>query len=253
MSLSERRHRNLLRAYPEVEAGGFSSREGWFDFYGRISALIRPDMTVLDYGAGRGSTLATGRTDYCTLLGKFQGRVVKVIGVDIDPAVLQNPFVDERYVVGVGEPLPLADESIDLIFSDFVLEHVDTPEIFEAEIRRVLKPGGWFCARTPNRWGTTGILVNLVPNRLHAAILRRFTPEREERDVFRTVYKLNTLQRLKRYFPNSVWKHCTYLHSPVPDYVLRSRALMTIFNMYSSGPRFTGTNLHIFLQKRTPV
>lgn len=47
---------------------------------------------------------------------------------------------------------PYADESFDLVYSGQTIEHV-TPEecdVVLAEVRRVLRPGGWFCLDTPN-------------------------------------------------------------------------------------------------------
>ena len=42
------------RLYPEYGAGGFSRCDLWVPFFTRVNALLRPDMTVVDYGAGRG-------------------------------------------------------------------------------------------------------------------------------------------------------------------------------------------------------
>lgn len=41
-----------------------------------------------------------------------------------------------------GRRLPFADHSFDVVFSSNVLEHIAHVEAFQAEIRRVLKPGG---------------------------------------------------------------------------------------------------------------
>ena len=40
--------------FPESYAGGFSRVDGTVQFYMRVRALLRPDDTVLDLGAGRG-------------------------------------------------------------------------------------------------------------------------------------------------------------------------------------------------------
>lgn len=191
---------NLRAVYPEIGAGGYSRCDGSVDFYSRVSALVEPDMTVLDFGAGRGGPFADTRSKFRSQIGILKGRVKRIVGVDIDDAVLENPFMDETHVIDPAAPLPFADNTFDLIYSDWVLEHVATPEQFEREAHRVLKPGGWFCARTPNRWGLTGLATNLVPNSLHVRVLAHLQPGREARDVFPTTYRLNSRSRLRRYF-----------------------------------------------------
>jgi SAM-dependent methyltransferase len=90
-----------------------------------------------------------------------------VIGVDPDPAVHENPSLDEALVAHPNAPLPLTDASTDMIVSYAVLEHVEDPPALAAEVCRVLRPGGWFCAWTPNKWGYVGIGARCVPNSLH--------------------------------------------------------------------------------------
>jgi len=48
---------------------------------------------------------------------------------------------------------PLPDESVDGVWAGQSLEHVTLAEARQTvrEVRRVLKPGGWFCLDTPNR------------------------------------------------------------------------------------------------------
>jgi 2-polyprenyl-6-hydroxyphenyl methylase/3-demethylubiquinone-9 3-methyltransferase len=55
------------------------------------------------------------------------------------------------YRVGVGEQLPFADASFDLVYCCDVLEHVGDLERVIAETARVLKPGGIYCFDTINR------------------------------------------------------------------------------------------------------
>lgn len=51
---------------------------------------------------------------------------------------------------GVGEKLPFADNTFDVIASYQVLEHVQDPAKVMQEVSRVLKPGGVFHFSTPN-------------------------------------------------------------------------------------------------------
>ena len=246
------RHTDNLRHFsPEVDAGGFTRFDGTVAFYIRVNALIEPHMVVLDLGAGRGAELQGDSSRYRNALSVFRGRVARLVGVDVDDAVLENPFLDEAQVIDGSGPLPFPDATFDVIFSDWVLEHVATPDIFASEVGRVLKPGGWFCARTPNRWGMTGFGANLLPNERHAQILKRLQPDREERDVFPTTYMLNSMSRLTRYFTAEAWQNCSYFYSAEPAYFLRSRLMMRLAMLFIRiMPASFGTDLHVFLRKR---
>lgn len=241
----------LAKVYPEVGAGGFTRTDGTVEFYTRVNALLQPNMVVLDIGAGRGAQLLETASPYRTSLVRIQGKVKRLVGVDVDDAVLENRFLDEAHVIDGRGPLPFPDATFDLVFADWVLEHVATPKIFAAEVHRIVKPGGWFCARTPNRWGVTGIGTNLIPNRLHASMLKTLQPARAERDVFPTTYHLNSKARLRRYFSRSDWEDFSYFHNSTPPYVERSRLLTRLALLYFRlAPNALATNLHAFLRKR---
>lgn len=243
--------RNVARLYPELGAGGFTHVDGTVDFYSRVNALLEPHFTVMDLGAGRGGQLLENPGSWKTQLCIIHGKVAKVIGADIDDAVLHNPFLDEAKVIAIGEPWPFPDNSFDLIVADWVLEHVTNPEEFAAEARRVLKPGGWLCARTPNRWGMIGIGANLIPNRLHTKFLARLQPERQEIDVFPTAYRLNTKGVLGRYFKRGEWNDFSYVSNAEPPYVQRSRLAMRLVRLYwRLTPSSLHTVLNVFVQLR---
>ncbi len=80
---------------------------------------------VLDLGSG------TGATD-------FDQR--EVIGLDPVIEMLALSPVRDR-VVAIGERIPLADESVDGVFSGFVFRNLTSVPGTLAEINRVLKPG----------------------------------------------------------------------------------------------------------------
>lgn len=68
----------LTVAFPEIGAGGYTSRDGTVEFYGRVQALLRPTMHVLDFGAGRGARGWAPRRSYSvptrTAYAEGQGR-----------------------------------------------------------------------------------------------------------------------------------------------------------------------------------
>ena len=240
--------------YPEVGAGGYSRVDGTVEFYGRVRSLLRPEMTVLDFGAGRGVGPREDPVAYRRDLQVLQGRVARVIGADIDPVVRENPVLDEAIVLdGPASPLALDDASIDLIVSDFCFEHIDEPTSTAEELARVLRPGGWLCARTPNKWGYIGMGARLVPNTLHTRFLRRLQPKRHAVDVFPTRYRLNTLGQVRRYFPAAQFEDYSYRHESEPLYAgssaLAQRGQRGVITLL---PNTMASMLMIFLRRRDP-
>jgi SAM-dependent methyltransferase len=97
---------------------------------------------VLDYGAGEGKHLH--------LVRKFKPQA-RLVGVDIRDSHTAVDF--EFHRVASNAPLPLADDSYDLVISCDVLEHVDNIEYSLDEIYRVLRSGGSFIGFVPAEGG----------------------------------------------------------------------------------------------------
>lgn len=242
----------LARIYPEMGAGGFTRHDGSIQFYGRIGALLTPDMTVVDLGAGRGCQF-DDPNPYRRSLATIRRKVRKVIGIDVDPVVLTNQHVDEPLVYD-GVTFPLEDASADLIFSDWVLEHIEDPARFSAEVERVLKPGGWFCARTPASLSLIALASRLVPNRLHARTLNVVQDgTRKSEDVFPAFYRLNSRRALRRHFAAERWEHFSYTWSPAPSYHFGKTfvAQATRAVQFLKLPLLGGEILFVFLRKRS--
>jgi SAM-dependent methyltransferase len=216
----------------------------------RVRSLVQPESVVLDFGAGRGSCLedpVAFRRDIRLL----RGHASRVIGVDVDESVLTNDAVDEGYVIPAGGRLPISNEAVDLIVSDHTFEHIGDPSQVSRELDRVLRPGGWICARTPNRLGYIGIGARIVPNRCHVAVLARLQPEKEARDTFPTAYRLNTPQQLRRWFPAEHYRHFVWATDSEPAYAGRSIGVARAMRLLSTftPPQFRSV-LNVFLQKR---
>lgn len=235
----------------ERAAGGFSRRDGTITFYQRIDSLLSPDMTVLDLGAGRGAQLE--ENNYRARLARLRGRVKKLIGVDVDPVVVTNPNLDEAHIIQVGQPLPFADATFDLIYSDWVLEHIETPTEFVDEIYRLLKPGGWFCARTPNKWGYIAIMARMIPSKLHGRVLNKVQPTRRDEDIFPKFYRMNTLSTIAKMFTGDRFVDASYTHNPDPAYHGGNRFIYRSLNIFQSVPiKSIHTTLHVFVRKIEP-
>jgi SAM-dependent methyltransferase len=203
--------------FPEMSAGGYPRSDHRMAFLVRVNCLLTPGMTVLDFGAGRGKW-QHDPVPFRRWLGDFRGRCRRVIGADVGPAIQDNPQVDERVTLVPGKPVPLPDSSVDLILAFSVLEHIDDPEFWASELSRILRPGGWICGWTPNRWGYVGVGASLIPRGLHRHVLQWLEPRRQEEDSFPPAYRMNTLGTLKRLFPSERFLHCSYTYDGRPYY-----------------------------------
>lgn len=249
-SAAAERERLQTRFYPETAVGGFSQVDGSIDFWSRIAALIRPDFRVLDYGAGRGAYIDGDRSPYRRALKILRGRVAEVVGCDIDAAVRDNPYLDRADVIRPGEPLPYEDGSFDLVIANWVFEHVERPEEVARELLRITKPGGWIAAATANRWGYVALIASLVPNRRHAAIRNRISPDVHVEDVFPTRYRMNTRARLRALFGRQA--HLTvYTRSGEPAYHFNNAFIYRLAKLlHGALPSALATGLYMFARKR---
>ncbi len=119
----------------------------------------------------------------------FKGNCKKVVGLDPDEVVMKNPHLHEAHVA-LGGDMPFEDETFDIIISDNVWEHVATPGNFLEEVRRVLKPGGLYLAKTPNKLHYVPLLAKLTPHWFHQ--FYNSLRGRSADDTFETHYKLNS-------------------------------------------------------------
>jgi SAM-dependent methyltransferase len=239
----------LERHYPESRFGGFTDVDGTVLFYSRVQALLRPSDAVLDIGCGRGS-LASDPLPWRRDLATLRGKAARVIGLDVDATAAGNPFVDEFLQVDAGSHWPLADASIDLAVSDFVIEHLEAPDRVFAELGRVLKPGGYFCARTSNRWSYVALAARLLPLRLHRRVLGMAQPQRQSADIFPTRYRCNTARALRRALHRHGIEATVYGYEAEPSYLSFSSAAYALGVLHQRvAPRCLRATLFAFGQR----
>ena len=106
------------------------------------AAELQPGQTVLDLGSGGGLD--------CFIAASKVGPTGRVIGVDMTPEMLDRArrTASERGVdnvefrLGEVEALPVADESVDVVISNCVLNLSPERSLALREAHRVLRPGG---------------------------------------------------------------------------------------------------------------
>jgi SAM-dependent methyltransferase len=244
------KHRLEREVYEEANVSGFPHNDQEVAFFTQIAALLQPEDVVLDFGAGRGAFVDTDPSVYRAYLQNFRGRCAHVDGCDPDPVVAKNPTLDASATIEMGQPLPYEDDRFDLIISRYVFEHITDPEWAARELLRVLKPGGWICVMTPNKWSYVALGSRLVPNRWHSRALERVQPGRKAEDVFPTAYRLNRPSDVRRYFRNAHRVYC-YSTSAVPSYHFGRLWLMRLLRLvHRLTPPMFDVGLRFFIQKR---
>ena len=223
--------------YPEARFGGFTDIDGTIAFFNRVSALLDPSFVVLDVGCGRGEYNEDPipiRKD----LRILKGKVVKVIGIDVDQNARNNPFLDEFHLIQ-NDSWSIESNSVDLIVCDHVLEHIANPDRIFLEMRRVLKNDGYLCIRTPNRWGYVALIASLIPNKYHAKVTSVVQDGRKEEDVFPTLYKCNSVRKIKNMMTKNGFQCAVYSHASEPCYLSFSKIAYYLGVLYQRFcPRF---------------
>ncbi|MDR3629227.1 MAG: methyltransferase domain-containing protein [Desulfocapsaceae bacterium] len=211
--------------YPETKFGGFTDCDGIIAFFNRVNALLQPEYIVLDVGCGRGS-YGDDPVRYRKNLRIIRGKVARIIGIDVDENACANAFIDEFRLIR-DDCWPVDSNSIDLLICDNVLEHIEQPERFFAEIRRVLKDGGILCLRTPNKWCYIVLAAMCIPEKFHSAVLSLAQSGREQRDVFPAYYRCNSVRKLRGIMTRYGFDCVVYGYEAEPNYL--SFSIITYF------------------------
>lgn len=96
-----------------------------------------PGMRVLNLGTGVGAMAEC-------LAARFPG--IEIVGLDLREsqlAVARRRHPVAEYVQGDARAMPFGDATFDRVHASWLLEHVVNPASVLAEVRRVLKPGGY--------------------------------------------------------------------------------------------------------------
>ena len=120
---------------------GDPTYDGWLDGYEEILEASK-DHQILDLGCGNGAD-----TKY------LLGRGFKVVSCDFSDEALKNVdrFMPDSITkkVDMTKALPFEDDSFGIVIADLSLHYFDaeTTKRILAEIKRIVRPGGYLLAR----------------------------------------------------------------------------------------------------------
>jgi SAM-dependent methyltransferase len=203
----------LERFYPQTSW----RRDGTRDFFKVLREYC--DGEILEVGAGP----SNATSDYLGTLGELHG-------IDVDDEVLQNPALKTSSVI--KDKFPFPGEAFDSCVSNYVCEHLDDPEQHLAEVHRVLKPGGVYIFRTPNRLHYIATVSSLTPHSFHVKAANKLRAI-DGHDPYPTRYRLNTRSQIQRLAEKTGFE-VEYLRlvEKEPSYGMSSRLLFLLFTAY---------------------
>ena len=161
---------SFSRAAPVYDSVAQLQRDVGGHLLQRLDALALEPRRILDLGCGTGH--------FCSeLLRRFPE--ADYFGLDLAAGMVEyargHHPAGRHWLVGDAESLPLANNSVDLVFSSLAIQWCYRPELLFAELARVLRPGG-VC-----------VFTSLGPDTLH-----------ELRDAWATV---DSYQHVNRFLP----------------------------------------------------
>ena len=116
------------------------------DTYFPVSDEKRPDLRLLEIGAGYCGTLAHVKRLLGNRIPSYALDISDVLLGQVAPHAIQHIGIENSSVVkivGDFEALSFADTTIDLLICDAVLHHAEDLPKTVRECRRVLRPDGW--------------------------------------------------------------------------------------------------------------
>ena len=184
------------------------------------SGLLGVDQKILEIGCGVG-----------TLVYELTQKGYSVIGTDISREAID--FGREKYPglsleVQAAQVLHFPNHSFDRVLSFDVFEHIPRIDPHLEEVRRILRPGGYYLFQTPNKY--SNILFETLKSR--SLQWRQYHPSlhtpgglrrRLSRHGFMVQFvKMNTmnefsLQKLRRFGPlAALCRHIDFRRLPLP-------------------------------------
>jgi len=197
----------------ELHSRFYDSVPSWVNGTERFGSTVRkyltPSMRVLNLGAGPGSGWL-----------HFDREANSIVGLDPDSAIALNQRLTYR-VRGTAEALPFRDETFDLIYMDWVVEHLPSPTSMAREGFRVLKSSGRILFRTGNLFHYSYAIASVTPHWFHKGVVSGS----DGADPYPTYYRMNTVSSVRRVMGGAGFiEEDLTMMEPDPAYVCMSRS-----------------------------
>ena len=157
-----------------------------------VDGLITDETRWLDVGCGRNIFPSNP-----TLAATLAERCARLVGVDPDPTLDENPYVHERVASTIDQFR--CDAPFDVVTLRMVAEHVEHPQRAVAALSACTRAGGHVVVYTPNRFSPVPLITAVLPFGLHQPI-KRLLWRTEAKDTFPTCFRMNTRRRLRALF-----------------------------------------------------
>jgi SAM-dependent methyltransferase len=209
------------------------TRAGWREFW-RIAAdqnavweyacsLVRGTAEQADVAFDDTRILDIACGERQVAVGSRWQKAALRVGLDLDADALASNRELDLAVRGDIHALPFNDGSFNRIVSVDTLEHSDRPQMFLAELDRVLVPGGKVLIFTPHLWGYKTLISRVGGPFVFKLVWKIFNRRTIAYDAF---YRANTASSLRRQLQaTSLRLKGVYYIAELPHFFYRSRVL----------------------------
>jgi 2-polyprenyl-3-methyl-5-hydroxy-6-metoxy-1,4-benzoquinol methylase len=188
-----------LRYGPKQKLGWGPSLRLGYDYYtpddryeATVAGLVVPGTNWLDVGCGR--ELFPNNLGLAETLSK---RCARLVGIDPDPTLQENPWVHEK-VAGFIDGYD-GKAAFDLVTLRMVAEHIADPMACVNAVQRALRPGGLAVVFTVFGGSPMPLLTRLAPMGLRH-VVKSWLWGTQPKDTFPTCFRMNTRGALQRQF-----------------------------------------------------
>jgi SAM-dependent methyltransferase len=204
----------------------YNSRPGWIsgtdEFHELCRSVIPPNGRILEIGAGPSNKTS-----------RFLATLGELHGADPDSAVHDNDALVSAVIISDSR-LPVPDEHFDACVANYVLEHIADAEGHLREVARVLKPGGVYVFRTPNRFHYVSLIAASTPHWFLDLVANRARNlAHDAHEPYPTVYALNSRAAVRKHARNAGLEvELMRMVEKEPSYAMFSRAAFLFFTAY---------------------